>query len=54
VVHPVEGNPIIFSRGTVIENETPGEGEEKERLRDEQKVASISHYEDCAGGVVNG
>jgi hypothetical protein len=37
----------------VVEDETPGQGQEKERLGDEQNVAGLCFYENFADGVVN-
>ena len=41
MVDAVEGNSVIFRRGAVIEDETPGQGQEEQRLRDEQDVTGL-------------
>ena len=51
---PVEGNTVIFRHGAVIEDESPGEHVEEQRLGDEQHMAGLRLEENRTGGVVDG
>lgn len=41
MIDAVEGDSVIFGRGSVIEDETPGQSEEEEQLGSEQEMAGL-------------
>jgi hypothetical protein len=41
VIDAVEGDSVIFGRGSVIEDETPGQSEEEEQLGSEPEMADL-------------